>query len=159
MTAPQSDLPVAAPSAPAQPVEQAPVSPELSVPGPDLITSSSEPRTKKDRQRRERDVSMAELARDIISISEQESVPRDADEHGEHAQGGAASPDEAARHASFDLVLGPAPKSGRLRRSKIPTPKDAAEELADLVSDSGLNTAAAEANADKGRTRSRLRHR
>jgi hypothetical protein len=133
------------------------------VPGPDLITSSSESRNKKERQRKEREVSMAELARDIISISEQESVPRDANEQGGQTQGGetqggATTPDEAARHASFDLVIGPAAKTGRLRRSKIPTPKDAAEELADLVSDSGLNTATAESNAEKGRTRSHFRH-
>ena len=120
------------------------------MPGPDLIASSSEPRTKKDRQRRERDVSMAELARDIISISEQESFHSDTNDQGGQTSDGAGSPDEAARHASFDLVIRPAPKSGRLRRSKIPAPKDAAEELADLVSDSELN---ATARLNRARTR------
>jgi hypothetical protein len=141
-----------APSAP-PPV---PNSPEQSVPGPDLITSSSESRNKKERQRKEREVSMAELARDIISISEHEPVTNDAEGDGESQAASAA--DDAARHASFDLVIGPAPKGGRLRRSKIPQPKDAAEELADLVSDSGLDAKMAESGADKGR-RSRLRHR
>lgn len=139
-----------------QPVEQAPAS-EQSVPGPDLITSSAEPRNKKERQRKEREVSMAELARDIISISEQEPVTVDSAGSDSESQVGGAGED-AARHASFDLVIGPAPKSGRLRRSKIPIPKDAADELADLVADSGLDNKMAESGADKGR-RSRLRHR
>ncbi len=70
---------------------------------------------------------MAELARDIISISEQDTGYPDP-----------AGPDAApapevvvgydvTRQASFDMVLGPAPKSSRLRRSKNQIPEDAAE--------------------------------
>jgi hypothetical protein len=141
------------------PVDQTVVAtpPEQAVPGPDLITSSTEPRTKKERQRKEREVSMAELARDIIAISEQEPGSLSSNGHGAETEGEGSTADETGRHASFDMVIGPAPRGGRLRR-KIPTPKDAAEELADLAADSGLETGV-EAGGDKGRMRSRLRHR
>ena len=97
---------------------------------------------------------MAELARDIMSISEQEGVALDAT--GQEVP--SATADDPSRHASFDMVIGPAPKGGRLRRSKIPTPKDVAEELADLVSDSAL-TAEDASSSEKSRSRSRLRLR
>jgi hypothetical protein len=141
-----------------QPEEKPTTAPELAVPAPDLITSSSETLSRKERQRREREVSMAELARDIMSISDPEAVQSEASEE-EEGQPGASAEVDVNRHASFDLVIGPAPKSGRLRRSKMSTPKDAAEELADLVSDTELEPKMAEAGAEKGRTRSRLRHR
>ncbi len=101
---------------------------------------------------------MAELARDIMSISEPEAVQTEASGE-EEGQPGPKAEEDVNRHASFDLVIGPAPKSGRLRRSKMQTPKDAAEELADLVSDVELEPKMAEAVVEKGRTRSRLRHR
>jgi hypothetical protein len=122
---------------------------------------SPEPRTKKDRQRKERDVSMAELARDIISISEHESGPSDgADAAGNEEQGAGATQFESDRQASFDLMIGRAPKGGRLRRPKGLSNKDAADESEGFDPMNELGTSPElDPSASKGRFRGRLGHR
>jgi hypothetical protein len=117
------------------------------------------------------DVSFAELAREIISIAEEEDPPG---EEG-HEEKGA---DQKA--ASFDLMIGPAVRHGRLRRSKPAISKERFLEADGLVpngqfgpgseslsgasehSDVNGQDGSAEhgdSGRDKGRSRSRLRHR
>ena len=92
--------------------------------------TAPEPRTKKDRQRKERDVSMAELARDIISISEQEPIsPESVDAAADGEESDAATTQfDSDRQASFDLMIGPARKGGLLRRSKGQQHKDPVDD-------------------------------
>jgi hypothetical protein len=72
---------------------------------------------------------MAELARDIISISEQDSDNRDASNAANNGEPGAeASQVESDRQASSDLIIGPVHKGVRLWRSKSSSHKDAADE-------------------------------
>ena len=125
------------------------------------ITSPPEPVTKKEQpERKEREVSMAELARDIMSISEQES----ASATGSNSSDG-EDPDtvsdfvEFERQASFDLILKPAPKGGRLRRSKGSAQKEPLESegfdpLNELGTSPQLDTAGAK-NRPRGRIWSR----
>jgi len=81
------------------------------------------------------DLSFAELARDIMSISEQETGPSaDPRRSGDQARGGDPSEaavlaeattvaEDAVGNASFDLVIGPAKRHGLLRRSKNSVPE------------------------------------
>ena len=75
-------------------------------------------------------MSMAELARDIMSISEQEvTSPESVDQTGigEESDAGTTQFD-SERQASFDLMIGPARKGGLLRRSKGPQHRDSVDE-------------------------------
>jgi hypothetical protein len=120
--------------------------------------ASSEPRTKKDRQRKERDVSMAELARDIISISEQDSDTRDASDAANGETGTDPSQVESSRQASSDLIIGPAHKGVRLWRSK--NSKDAVDESEGFDPMDELGTAPElDPASGKSRSRGRLRLR
>ena len=103
---------------------------------------------------------MAELARDIMSISEQESVAQVST--GDSPEEGVDPSIESDRQASFDLVIGRAPKGGRLRRSKSSVQKDSAGDSTEFDPMDELATtreAEAEAAATKGRSKGRLRLR
>jgi hypothetical protein len=92
-----------------------------------------------DLQRKEREVSMAELARDIMSISDHEYVPVDRPSAARGVEADAESPAvaeldtvaplfESDRQASADLMIGPARKGGLLRRSKGSPHKDTPDD-------------------------------
>jgi hypothetical protein len=165
---PVSAAPVPVPPVPVPPVLAAPV-PMPPVPVAQEVPASldapmaetiatSEPLGRKERQRKEREVSMAELARDIMSISEQESV---AQVSTDDSPGEEVDPSiESDRQASFDLVIGRAPKGGRLRRSKSSVPKESAGDSTGFdPMDELATTREAEAAATKGRSKGRLRLR
>jgi hypothetical protein len=117
-----------------------------------------EPAPKKGRLRREREPSMAELARDIIGISEQEGGGASSSDSEEDADG-VTTADDSTRQASFDLVIGPAPKGGRLRRSKSATQKLPRNEIDDLVPPENGDQHESSDAQGKSKPRSRLRLR
>ena len=103
-------------------------------------------------------MSMAELARDIMSISEQESVARVST--GDSDTGEVDPAIQSDRQASFDLVIGRAPKGGRLRRSKSPSSKGSVDDPTSFdPMDELATTRQAEAAASKSRSKGRLRLR
>jgi hypothetical protein len=108
--------------------------------------------------REESGVSMAEMARDIMSVSDQEPIPRvSALAVGIEEPGIPMVQSDSDRRASFDLLIGPATKGGRLKRSKGSMqkgPVDSSEEFDsfdELAHSPELDTAGA-----KGRSRGRL---
>jgi hypothetical protein len=120
--------------------------------------ATSEPRGRKERQRKEREVSMAELARDIMSISEQESAAKVSTENS--ATGEVDPAVQTDRQASFDLVIGRASKGGRLRRSKASSSKESVDDSTSFdPMDELATTREAEAAASKTRSKGRLRLR
>ena len=105
-------------------------------------------------------MSMAELARDIISISEQDSDTRDASDAANGETGTDPSQVESSRQASSDLIIGPAHKGVRLWRSKNSSHKDAVDESEGFDPMDELGTAAElDPAASKSRSRGRLRLR
>ncbi len=127
------------------PVVQAPAAASPAVAAPAVVGEPSES-----------SVSMAELARDIFAISEDDASPGS----GGSADGSART--ERGREASSDLIIGPAQKGGWLKRGKAsgakgrtPTTEDPQGPEGSQGSDDPMS----ELTATETNTRNRLRSR
>jgi len=106
-------------------------------------------------------LSMSELAREIIAVSEDEPtatspnprIPRAPEDEA------AAVPADDGRSASFDLVLGPPQKGGKLRRSKPAISQERFLDPEGLVPNGEYGDSETPEKSEKGRSKGRLRLR